>query len=58
MLDWYFQQTKQTVWLGTSANTRAEVFYRKSGWMEVGTHGVGEIKFEMNYNDWAHKRPI
>lgn len=53
MLDWYFSQTKENVWLGTEPNTRAEKFYRKSGWMEVGTHGTKEIKFEMTYSDWV-----
>jgi GNAT superfamily N-acetyltransferase len=53
MLNWYFNQTQDTVWLGTSPNTRAESFYRKSGWTAVGTHGKGEIKFEMTYDDWA-----
>lgn len=52
MLDWYFTQTKEKVWLGTDFNTRAEQFYRKAGWKEVGTHGKTEIKFEMTYNDW------
>lgn len=52
MLDWYFEQTKSTVWLGTSPDTRAELFYRKAGWKEIGTHGKGEIKFEMTYEDW------
>ena len=52
MLDWYFSQTKATVWLGTAPGTRAETFYRKSGWTEVGIHGKGEIKFEMTYTDW------
>ncbi len=55
MLDWYFEQTEETVWLGTSPNTRAENFYRKSGWKEVGVHGKGEIKFEMSYNNWKNK---
>ena len=55
MLDWYFKQTKNNVWLGTSPNTRAEIFYRKLGWTEIGTHGKGEIKFEMKFNDWIHK---
>lgn len=53
MLDWYFAQTKTTVWLGTEFNTRAEYFYRKSGWIEVGTNGPKEIKFEMTYKDWV-----
>jgi GNAT superfamily N-acetyltransferase len=52
MLDWYFTQTKHKVWLGTSFNTRAEHFYRKAGWQEVGTHGTREIKFEMTYESW------
>jgi len=52
MLDWYFAQTKENVWLGTSPNTRAELFYRKSGWKEIGTHGKGETKFEMTFENW------
>ena len=54
MLNWYFSQTHETVWLGTSANTRAELFYRKLGWKEVGVHGNGEIKFEMSRIDWLN----
>ena len=56
MLDWYFSQTKSTVWLGTSPKTRAEWFYRKSGWIEVGIHGDGEVKFEMTYENWRKDR--
>jgi GNAT superfamily N-acetyltransferase len=53
MLDWYFEQTKIPVWLGTAPNTRAETFYRKAGWKEIGMHGKGEVKFEMRYEDWV-----
>ncbi len=56
MLDWYFSQTKTNVWLGTSPNTRAENFYRKAGWKEIGMHGKGEIKFEMSYEDWVKRK--
>ena len=57
MLNWYFEQTKTNIWLGTSPNTRAEIFYRKAGWTEIGTHGNGEIKFEMSYKNWKkHSR--
>lgn len=52
MLDWYFSQTQTTVWLGTSPKTRAESFYRKAGWKEIGMHGKNEIKFEMSFEDW------
>ncbi len=51
MLNWYFSQTKNTLWLGTAPGTRAAQFYRKAGWREAGTHG-NEIKFEMTYQDW------
>lgn len=51
MLDWYFAQTQKTVWLGTDPGTRAETFYRKSGWQHVGMYG-NEYKFEMTYSNW------
>lgn len=53
MLDWYFSQTNEKVWLGTAFNTRAEEFYRKAGWTEAGTNGSKEIKFEMTKEDWS-----
>ena len=52
MMDWYFSQTKETIWLGTDFHTRAEKFYRKAGWAEVGLNGSNEIKFEMTYEKW------
>jgi GNAT superfamily N-acetyltransferase len=54
MLDWYFDQSKQKVWLGTSPGTRAEGFYKKAGWVAVGMHGKNEIKFEMTADQWAN----
>jgi GNAT superfamily N-acetyltransferase len=53
MLDWYFTQTRENVWLGTAPGTRAEVFYRKSGWAEAGMHGTKEIRFEMSFEQWT-----
>ncbi len=58
MLDWYFNQNKETVWLGTSPGTRAEAFYRKAGWKETGIYGKGEIKFEMTVSEWKSKANI
>ncbi|MFM9838999.1 MAG: GNAT family N-acetyltransferase [Cyclobacteriaceae bacterium] len=52
MLTWYFAQTQENVWLTTSANTKAELFYTKSGWAKVGVDIEGEIKFEMTYDSW------
>lgn len=56
MLDWYFSQTSNTLWLGTAPNTRAESFYKRMGWKEVGTHGKGEIKFEITLEDWMKNK--
>ena len=56
MLDWYFTQTNETIWLGTEFKTRAEHFYRKAGWKEIGLHGKKEIKFEMSHSDWISSK--
>lgn len=58
MLDWYFTQTQTTAWLETGSGTRAEKFYKKTGWLEISTSSVGEVKFEMNYEVWKMKRKI
>ena len=55
MVNWYFTQTAETLWLGTAPGTRAESFYRKAGWEETGMHGKGEIKFEMTFENWKTK---
>jgi GNAT superfamily N-acetyltransferase len=52
MLNWYFAQGKEKVWLGTAFNTRAEAFYKQSGWAVVGLHGTKETKFEMTKTNW------
>ena len=52
MLNWYFDQQKENIWLGTAPGTRAAEFYRKQGWKENGLHGNKEIKFEMTRETW------
>jgi GNAT superfamily N-acetyltransferase len=52
MMDWYFVQTKEKIWLGTDPNSRAYEFYKMQGWKEVGLHGKIEIKFEMDFETW------
>lgn len=56
MMDWYFSQTSLPAWLGTAPATRAESFYRRAGWVEAGTHGKGEIKFEMTKTQWVNRK--
>lgn len=51
MLDEYFSKTKETIWLSTEANSRAETFYKKQGWKNAGFLG-NEMKFEMSFEDW------
>lgn len=55
MVDWYFTQTKDTLWLGTAPGTRAEEFYRRTGWKDAGMYGK-EVKFEMDFADWTRIR--
>ncbi|WP_448103818.1 N-acetyltransferase family protein [Pedobacter panaciterrae] len=55
MIDWYFQQTKDKVVLGTAPNTRAEQFYPLQGWIQVGSYSNGETKFELTYQRWIHR---
>ena len=52
MLNWYFSEHKNTLWLSTSPGTRAEQFYLKTGWKAVGKTQSNEIKFEMTYPVW------
>lgn len=58
MLNWYFEQTDVSIWLGTAPGTRAEQFYRKAGWQETGLHGNGEIKFEMTAKNWKNRYKV
>jgi GNAT superfamily N-acetyltransferase len=53
MMEWYFVHTREIIWLGTEPKSRAEKFYRMQGWTEVGVHGKGEIKFEMDFKTWS-----
>ncbi len=53
MMDWYFVQTKEKIWLGTAPDSRAYEFYKMQGWEEAGVHGKGEIKFEMDIETWS-----
>lgn len=56
MLDWYFEQTSRSIWLGTEPKTRAAEFYLTSGWTPIGLHGKEEIKFEMTAENWQSKK--
>ncbi|MCY7411341.1 MAG: GNAT family N-acetyltransferase [Chitinophagales bacterium] len=65
MLDWYFNQSKEKLWLETAANTRAEKFYKTLGWIESERHVRKssspnssfwiEIKLELTFDEWNKK---
>ena len=55
MINWYFTQTEETIWLSTSPGTRAEKFYEKAGWQRTGLLSNGEFKFEMTAEKWKEK---
>lgn len=56
MMDWYFDQGKEKVWLSTAPGSRAEGFYKIAGWKQAGITGSGEVKFEMSAEDWQRNR--
>src|SRR4051812_34269116 len=47
LLDWYYGNTTETIWLSTAPDTRAASFYRSFGWKETGKLPNGELKFEL-----------
>ncbi|MFZ9388444.1 MAG: GNAT family N-acetyltransferase [Chitinophagaceae bacterium] len=58
MMNWYFSQTEQEIWLSTAPGTRAEGFYLSAGWTPAGNYGKGERKFIMTRNDWERGRTV
>ncbi len=52
MLNWYFAQGREKVWLTTAPGTRAETFYRVCGWKETSRKANGEILFELTATAW------
>lgn len=56
MLDWLFAEGAERLWLATAPGTRAERFYRSSGWRHAGPEPSGEARYEMTRQDWSHSR--
>ena len=52
LLEFYFTTTKDTLWLSTESNTRAELFYSQQGWQNAGVRDNGEVKLEMSSEIW------
>lgn len=58
MLDWYFKKTDEDIWLSTEKGSRAESFYRSSGWEPAGITKSGELKFIMRKSFYATGRQL
>ncbi len=58
MLDWYFQNTNDDIWLSTEIGSRAESFYRNSGWVPAGLTKSGELKFIMRKSFYSSGRQL
>lgn len=56
LLDWYFARHTQALWLTTAPGTRAEAFYRRTGWTPAGRQANGELRFELSSTRWKEKR--
>jgi len=46
-LDWLFESGATAVWMSTTADTRAERFYKAANWQYAGRQPNGEVRFEM-----------
>jgi len=58
MLDWYFKNTDEDIWLSTEKGSRAESFYSSSGWEPAGLTKSGELKFIMRKSFYARDRQL
>ncbi|MER2998554.1 GNAT family N-acetyltransferase [Pontibacter populi] len=47
MLTYSFELEIGKLWLSTGPGTRAETFYRRAGWEQTGVTQSGEVRFEM-----------
>jgi len=56
LLQSYFTQTSESLWLSTAKGTRAEKFYKTAGWHEDGLTKTGEILFRFHYKDFVPTR--
>lgn len=52
MIDWHFKNNDGALVLGTDPDTRAAVFYSKQGWKKIGYYDNGELKFQLEAENW------
>jgi GNAT superfamily N-acetyltransferase len=55
MLDWYFNQTNDELWLSTDPDTRAHKFYLHKGWQPAGML-KNEVKLIMTSEQWKQSK--
>lgn len=52
LLDWYFSQSDEPIWLSTEESSRAELFYSLNGWTSVGMPFEKVVEFKMTSENW------
>ncbi|QQT25912.1 GNAT family N-acetyltransferase [Sphingobacterium spiritivorum] len=55
MVSWYFERTKDKLTLHISPNSTTEKFYELQGWTYAESCNAGEVRMELNYNDWQQR---
>jgi GNAT superfamily N-acetyltransferase len=48
LVRWLSSRGLERLWLTTQPGTRAESFYRRAGWTDVGRTSRGEVRFELS----------
>jgi GNAT superfamily N-acetyltransferase len=53
LLDWYYSETRDTIWASAAPDSRAANFLKSFGFTEAGILHNLEIKFELTADDWG-----
>lgn len=54
MVNWFWNEGHEQLWLTTDPGTRAQRFYEAAGWKVVGTAAHGEARLELYRPHSAH----
>lgn len=54
VVEWLWSRGLDRIWLNTQADTRAQFFYEKLGWLRLGTAGNGQLRLELSKTNPTH----
>ncbi|TXH33674.1 MAG: GNAT family N-acetyltransferase [Burkholderiaceae bacterium] len=58
LLQWWFEQGVDELWLNTGADTRARRFYERRGWVMTGPAGPGEVRLAWHHGPEWQRQPV